>query len=96
MTPRGRARVVDNIWGSETDPEHPSAEEPQMRVITTLAPSMKPERGTMLHRVSVLFNGGCSTKAPNDALPTSVDTSCESQPLLFALRVFVLNQQAHT
>ena len=96
MTPRGRARVVDNIWGSETDPEHPSAEEPQMRVITTLAPSMKPERGKTLHRVFVLFNGGCSTKALNDTVPTSVDTSCESQSSLFALRVLVVNQEAHT
>ena len=67
-----------------------------MRVITTLAPSMKPERGKMLHRVFVLFNGGCSTKALNDTIPTSVDTSCESQSLLFTLRVLVINQQVHT
>ena len=70
----------ENIWGSETDPEHPSAEEPQVRVITKL------------HRVSVLFDGGCITKALDDTISMSIDTSCQSQSLLFALRIIVVNQ----
>ena len=59
----------ENIWGSETDPEHPSAEEPLVQVVTTLAPSMKVERGLPLQDMFLFISGSCITKALDDTIP---------------------------